>query len=270
MSVFARFCRRMLSSVSVTLVVLAAVCATLVACTESPAATSSSSTGGDSTSRDLYCALCEAVMDEMESGIGRIEQQHAHTVQTAWRIDEKRRIPYARTESVLLQLLEDDVPPVLRLYGVSNHTGRQRLVRRHDAPQLDTAPLLPELDGDTHDSTHAADDGSGETDSANHTASTQLPYSPAEFTSTATLTSTLTALYERMIDSYLEDIMLAFHKQKYDDVKDALCVKTIRACRKGTTFEPFPKPSRQRQGGGGGGVGQGQTHTLEQINHTDL
>ena len=73
-------------------------------------------------------------MDEMESAIARVEQQHAHTVQTAWRIDSKKRIPYARTESVLLELLEDDMPPLLRHYGVSNHTGRQRLLRRADAP----------------------------------------------------------------------------------------------------------------------------------------
>ena len=230
------------------LLLLVAGSASPAVAASSAAASSTAGSSDSSKSRELYCALCEAVVDEMEAAIGRVEQQHGHTVQTAWRIDEKRRIPYARTESVLLQLLEDDVPPLLRLYGVSNHSGRQRLLRRHDAAQLDTAPLLP-------------DPTATDTDSS-------LPYSPSEFASSGGVTAALSALYERLLDSWLEDIVLAFHKRQHDDIKDALCVKTIRACRKGTTFEPFRRPSRQGQQRGGEAE---QGHAVEEhIDHTDL
>ena len=258
--------RHLLSSVTgtaaVVLLVLLAGCLPLVFCTAPPSADSSpSSSGNDGSSRELYCALCEAVMDEMESAIARIEAQHSHTVQTAWRIDEKKRIPYARTESVLLQLLEDDVPPLLRHYGVTNHTGRQRLVRRADAPQLDTAPLLP---GDEHSQQNDAPAGDGSGESGSNISSSSASYSASEFSSSPLLSDTLTALYNRMIDSYLEDIMLAFHKRQHDNVKDALCVRTIRACRKGTTFEPFRRPARHTAQAAGGG------QTVEQIGHVEL
>ena len=249
----------------------------------------SSSPSSDRQSRELYCALCEAVMDEMEAAIERVDRQHAHTVQTAWRIDEKRRIPYARTESVLLQLLEDDVPPLLRHYGVSNHTGRQRLIRRPDAPQLDTAPLLPDDETSEQLNGAAADSDSSNSSerSSNSSSHTALPYSATEFAYSPLVTDTLTALYERMIDSYLEDIMLAFHKRQHNDVKDALCVKTIKACKKGTTFEPFrrparrtqpaahaPEPPQQQQQHEHQGQPHAQTHTqqqtAEQIGHIDL
>ena len=205
-------------------------------------------------------------MDEMESAIARTEQQHAHTVQTAWRIDQKRRIPYARTESVLLELLEDEVPPMLRHYGVSNHTGRQRLVRRPEAPQLDTAPLLPDDDSGEQTDTVTADSSTN----TNTSSSTGLAYSAAEFSASPLLLDTLTALYNRMVDSYLEDIMLAFHKQQHDNVKDALCVRTIRACKKGTTFEPFRRPRRLREQQQQQTQTQAQTQTVEQIGHIDL
>ena len=181
-------------------------------------------------------------------------------MQTAWRIDEKRRIPYARTESVLLGLLEDDLPPLIKLYGVTNHTGRQRLVRRHDAPQLDRAPLLPDSD--------TAEQRTADVDTTDPSTATQpiaesphSPYSASEFSSSTVVTDTLSALYDRMMDSYLEDIMLAFHKQKHADVRDALCVKTIRACKKGTTFEPFRRPRRE---------GQNEGHTAEPLSHVEL
>ena len=217
-----------------------------VGCSASPSPTPS-----PSQSRDLYCALCEAVVDEMESAIGRVEQSHAHTVQTAWRIDQKRRIPYARTESVLLGLLEDDLPPLIKLYGVTNHTGRQRLLRRHDAPQLDKAPLIPEQDSDSANTTEDS------------SSSSQSPYSSSEFSSSSTLTSTLSALYDRMLDSYLEDFILAFHKQ-VSDVKQQLCVSSVRACKKGTSFEPFRRPRRQGQ------EQDSSQSSGEQVNHVDL
>ena len=263
MSAFRPLCRRQLCALLVAVLLLIG-CSDLLVSAASASPTSASS--DVSKSRDLYCALCEAVMDEMEAAISRLQESHGHTVQTAWRIDEKRRIPYARTESVLLGLLEDDVPPLLRLYGVSNHTGRQRLLRRHDAPQLDKAPLIP--DDEQHSDQQSSDDSAssagsenGSASISNSSSSAKLPYSASEFSSTSTLTDTLSALYVRMLDSYLEDIMLAFHKQ-HADVKDALCIKTIRACKKGTTFEPFRRPRRQ-------GQESGQTEG-QQLNHVDL
>ena len=181
----------------------------------------------DEGGKALYCALCEVVVDEVSAAIARTAAEHGHTVQTKWRIDEKRHIPYARTEAVVMAIIEDEVAPSLSLYGSTNHSGRVRLCRRFDAPRLPTAPLLS-----------SADEESGaELDDA---------YAPTAFNHSALLTSTLTALYERMVDSHLEDMMLLFHRDE-DDIKAKLCIKTVRACRKGTSFEPFTPPQRARK-----------------------
>ena len=181
----------------------------------------------------LYCALCEVVVDEVSAAIARVASEHAHVVQTKWRIDEKRHIPYARTEAVVMEIIEEQVAPSLPLYGASNHTGRTRLLRKFDAPSLATAPLLPPLS--------AADEEGEQGEQVLDDA-----YAPSAFNHTAGLTSSLSALYERMVDSHLEDMMLLFHRDE-PDIKAKLCVHTVRACKKGTSFEPFHPPQRARK-----------------------
>jgi len=48
--------------------------------------------------------VCEAIVDEVEAGILATPSQHS--VQTRFRIDEKKRAPYARTEHNLLEIIE--------------------------------------------------------------------------------------------------------------------------------------------------------------------
>ena len=193
--------------------------------------------------RGLYCALCEVVVDEVEAAVERTSSSHGHTVQTAWRIDEKRRIPYARTEHRLMEILEDELPQALPLYGACNHTDRQRLIRRRTAEQLPTSALLPSAAADAE-----AEGG--------------LEYSPAFFSQSAALLSRLRSLYERLLESHLEDAILLFHKEE-PDIRHKLCVTKARACKKDTAFDPFPPPPaarpEQRQAEGQQAEGEQQT-----------
>ncbi len=70
--------------------------------------------------RNLYCGVCNALISEIASGIAATTE--THMVQTRWRIDEKKRIPYARSEARLIEILEDVVPDVWSQYAVAAHT----------------------------------------------------------------------------------------------------------------------------------------------------
>lgn len=52
----------------------------------------------------LSCGVCESLVDEVESGIA--SSKHTHSVQTRFRVDEKKHVPYARTEHHLLEMME--------------------------------------------------------------------------------------------------------------------------------------------------------------------
>ena len=175
----------------------------------------------------LYCALCEAVVDEVDAAIALTASSHGHTVQTKWRIDEKRHIPYARTEHRLMEIIEDEIQPHLPLYGAVNHTDRLRLLRQFSAPPLSTAPLLPPSSADATEGVELSD-----------------TYSPSQFQQSAGMTSTLKLLYDRMIEGYLEEMLLLFHRAE-EDIKSKLCIRKVRACPRGTTFEPFAPPERE-------------------------
>lgn len=49
-------------------------------------------------------AACRAIVDEVHQGIDDTVEKH--TVQVRFRVDEKIRIPYARTEYRLIEILE--------------------------------------------------------------------------------------------------------------------------------------------------------------------
>jgi len=77
----------------------------------------------------LMCGVCEAMVDEVNIAIANNPNQHA--VQTRFRIDEKRRTPYARTEAALLEILEsDEFVRKFHAYSiVKPHTRTARLMK---------------------------------------------------------------------------------------------------------------------------------------------
>jgi len=65
----------------------------------------------------LSCGVCEALVDEVNQSI--LATEKTHTVQTRFRVDEKKRIPYSRTEHNLLEIMEaDDFPKRFEKYGI--------------------------------------------------------------------------------------------------------------------------------------------------------
>lgn len=75
--------------------------------------------------KDLRCGVCLAIADEMEEGIKNTKEKYE--VQTRFRIEEKARIPYARTEYRLIQILENDVKDMLKEeYSVKEFDGGKK------------------------------------------------------------------------------------------------------------------------------------------------
>jgi hypothetical protein len=72
---------------------------------------------GMATAGRLACGVCEALVDEVNLSI--LTSEKTHTVQTRFRVDEKKRVPYSRTEHHLLEIMEaDDFPKRFEKYGV--------------------------------------------------------------------------------------------------------------------------------------------------------
>lgn len=110
----------------------------------------------------LACGVCEAIVDEVEKGILATPSQHL--VQTRFRVDEKRRVPYARTEHNLLEILESSsFTRKFDAYGVVKpHSRSSRLLKQafeqaaakgteveaevndSDKPAEATAEIIPE------------------------------------------------------------------------------------------------------------------------------
>lgn len=75
--------------------------------------------------KDLRCGVCLAIADEMDEGIKNTKEKYE--VQTRFRIEEKARIPYARTEYRLMQILENDVKTWLKdEYSVKEFDGGKK------------------------------------------------------------------------------------------------------------------------------------------------
>jgi len=78
----------------------------------------------------LACGVCEALVDEVNAAIDSTTQ--THSVQTRFRIDEKKRVPFARTEYNLLEIMEGDkFPKRFEKYGiVKPHTKTSKHMKR--------------------------------------------------------------------------------------------------------------------------------------------
>lgn len=66
--------------------------------------------------KDIKCSVCEVVVHHISEGINATTE--THTVQTAFRIDTKKRTPYARTEYRILEIIDNDVLNKLKKYNI--------------------------------------------------------------------------------------------------------------------------------------------------------
>jgi len=66
--------------------------------------------------KDIQCGVCEVVVHLVDKGINATTE--THTVQTRFRIDEKKRTPYSRTEWRILEILDNDVPKALESFNI--------------------------------------------------------------------------------------------------------------------------------------------------------
>jgi len=141
-------------------------------------------------SQRYACGVCETLVDETNEHIAALDLEKNHLVQTKWRIDEKRKIPFSRTEASILEILEEKLPSKITQYGVQDDlwTTNGHVKILHYSQSISEG-----------------------------------------FVNTTKLTDTLKKTYEHMREEHLEEITLAFHKN-IDDIKTKLCVDIIGVC----------------------------------------
>jgi len=83
---------------------------------------------------ELFCGVCEILVYHVEEGIELTKENH--TVQTAFRMDGKKRTPYKRTEFRILEVIDNDVPGKLNSYNIklrrNGRTGKKLVRIAHD------------------------------------------------------------------------------------------------------------------------------------------
>jgi hypothetical protein len=152
-------------------------------------------------SHEIRCAVCEVLVDEMDLAILETDKKQAHTVQTRWRVDEKRRIPYSRTEYRLMEILEEELEGKYNNYGIYNSSSleRIRLIRRPITPEGKFGRFIG-------------------------------------FYSSKQVHKGLKKIYKELRESYLEDILLVFHKQE-EQIKEKVCINTMKVCDQRVKFD---------------------------------
>jgi hypothetical protein len=156
---------------------------------------------------ELGCGVCQSLVDEMNVAIAATTE--TFVVQTRWRIDEKKKIPYARTEHRILEILESELASALNKYGVQ--------------PQ----PTRLHQEANDHGASAAA------------TAAVKFPFlklvksagvSDQDVKSGKDVTSDIQSTYEHLVEEYMEEIMLLFHRDE-SDIKQKLCIDLTQSCQ---------------------------------------
>jgi len=211
------------------------------------AAKSKSGNNGKQTSQ-LFCGVCEVMINEVERSIA--DTRENYEVQTRFRVDEKKRIPYARTEFRIMEILENDISDRFNDYGVSpdrGSHGHQVLVKKPaatatpppPAPVADTTAATTTDTAATASTTNDATPPAASADTASSEAATTTT-TKSNIRSSKRLTKEMKRVYSWMLDRYQDDITLSFHRSDPDPFT-RLCTEIIGACRPAEASS-LPKP----------------------------
>lgn len=88
----------------------------------------------------LSCAVCEKTVEKVRHAQynpsnPKAQQQHDIQVQTRFRIDEKKKVPYYKTEFRLLEILEEEVKSTWNTIGACMETHQERFYLLETAKQ---------------------------------------------------------------------------------------------------------------------------------------
>lgn len=231
----------------------------------------------------MYCAVCETVVDEINQAINEAIKQHDYSVQTRFRIDEKRASPYARSEPYLLSLIEDTLPSIIKQYGVleqsKDQSTSQSIKQSVSSDQAKAAKrakknqrvhLMKQRDFDAMQSLNqptATAEPTGEptteqsveqtiSEQATEQATTEQPVteqqpkinqSTKQLNRSVSTTAEISRLFDHLVDHHLESLLLAFHRD-FENIKQSICIETARACKKGTLFDVVDHLNNQSNG----------------------
>lgn len=227
----------------------------------------------------MYCAVCETVVDEINQAINEAIKQHDYSVQTRFRIDEKRASPYARSEPYLLSLIEDTLPSIIQQYGVleqsKDQSTDQSIKQSVSSDQAKAAKrakknqrvhLMKQSDFDAMQSLNqpaaTAEPIAEQTteqsveqtisEQATEQATTEQPVTEQpkinqptkQLNRSVSTTAEISRLFDHLIDHHLESLLLAFHRD-FENIKQSICIETARACKKGTLFDVVDQSNNQ-------------------------
>jgi len=204
--------------------------------------------------RELKCSLCEVIVDEVESGIARTSVQHS--VQSRFRIEEKKYIPYARTEFRIMEILDEEIPNHLNNYGIVKGSS-WRVAKQQPTPVIETPPTPTPTPATTNDATTTetvstntpietppvpSETVSATTPNPNPEKIESVPVvasSGPEVEVTIANSKKLKLLYEELLFGNTDEITLLFHRET-PDVKKKMCIDLIKVCPQNYKFTNKP------------------------------
>jgi len=227
----------------------------ILAATKHKSANNKPSKAGGKPSSELFCGVCEVMVAEVEAGIAATTEKHE--VQTRFRVDEKKRMPYARTEYRIMEILENDIATKFSDYGVLPDRGvhgHQVLAKKSSAavstpasttndtvaspstpsPSTPSTETVPSTDSSTPPTSASASTTESATTGATADVSTSTPTSGESKPShklrhSKRLSAEMKRVYHWMLDRYQDDITLVFHRSEPNPLQ-RVCNDIIGAC----------------------------------------
>jgi hypothetical protein len=114
--------------------VMAVLTALLLVCASLPAAAAARARGSK-LNADVKCGVCSVLVDAVEDKVAAAAMEHPYTVLAGYRLDEKRHVPYARSQEFVEGLLDSAslFKHLWDQHGLLRSAAPQRLVRRSGA-----------------------------------------------------------------------------------------------------------------------------------------
>lgn len=186
----------------------------------------------------LSCAVCESFVDEVNTCISSTRE--THTVQARFRIDEKKHIPFKRSEYRLQQIFDEEAPDrVVNNWGLFNRQiERESQEKRQAELEARTVNATEEerAKEEEYEELRSASLRESreefEKQSISHSLQLEVLYKLAHGAeSDEKLKSEVKSTLEELLEDHTDEAIMLFHKD-VANLKHKLCVDVMEACKK--------------------------------------
>lgn len=198
---------------AVTLAVLATALL-LASFLSAAAAAPAKATKGSKLNNDVKCGVCSTLLNALEDRVASAAREHPYDVLSRFRLDEKRKVPYSRSETFIESLL--DSPS-----SFSSLWNKHGFLRAAAAPMR----LVPR-------------DGAGSDPRVQHSTAIRNQFA---------------AIAADIFDDHVEALSLALARARSRDAAvKSFCVESYRACTEwpavwGEATDPMPEPEKPKE-----------------------